>query len=47
MACACKNSTSAQAASVKQVVKKIHKAKPVTTNKKVATIRKVSYRRPM
>lgn len=43
--CNCKSSV--PTTPVKQVVKKIRKAKPVTTSKKVSTTRKVSYRRPM
>ena len=46
MACACKSGT--PTAQVKQVVIKIRQPKPISkVNKKVSTIRKVLYRRPM
>ena len=46
MACSCKNGSTTT--KVKQVVKKIHQPKPVSkTNKRVSTIRKISYKRPL
>lgn len=46
MACACKSSS--VSTSVKQVVKKIRQPKSsANVNKRVSTIRKVVYRRPM
>ena len=46
MACACKSGSNSQVKSVKQVVKKVRTTKN-TTNKKVSSIRKVVYRRPI
>lgn len=43
--CNCKSNPKPVA--IKQVVKKIRQPRPAKVNKKVSTVRKVSYRRPM